>query len=159
MNVDNELLDYEAAGSLAEELPWWGWLEDGRSCLTRSGELMTIGQLSPSVLDGQTPEQLDRVIDRWQRMLSGLDSRTRLYFYLLRRPIHFADDPDGSGIERGRARAAKAPGVPRGASAGRERLRCVGSRSATVRRGDGPDGRAVVDGLCKELDGAAAEPA
>ncbi len=96
MNVDNELLDYGAAGSLAEELPWWGWLEDGRTCLTRSGELMTIGRLAPSVLDGQTPEQLDRVIDRWQRMLSGLDSRTRLYFYLLRRPVRFADDADGS---------------------------------------------------------------
>ena len=96
MNVDNELLDYKAAGSLAEELPWWGWLEDNRSCLTRSGELMTIGRLSPSVLDGKPPEQLDRVIDRWQRMLSGLDSRTRLYFYLLRRPIRFADDPDGT---------------------------------------------------------------
>ena len=96
MNVDNELLDYGAAGSLAEELPWWGWLEDGRSCLTRSGELMTIGRLAPSVLDGQTPEQLDRVIDRWQRMLSRLDSRTRLYFYLLRRPVRFADDEDGT---------------------------------------------------------------
>ena len=96
MNVDNELLDYGAAGSLAEELPWWGWLEDGRICLTRSGELMTIGRLSPSVLDGRTPEQLDRVIDRWQRMLSGLDSRTRLYFYLLRRPIRFTDGSDGA---------------------------------------------------------------
>ena len=96
MNVDNELLDYGAAGSLAEELPWWGWLEDGRTCLTRSGELMTIGRLAPRVLDGQTPEQLDRVIDRWQRMLSGLDARTRLYFYLLRRPIRFADDEDGT---------------------------------------------------------------
>ena len=96
MNVDNELLDYGAAGSLAEELPWWGWFEDGRTCLTRSGELMTIGRLAPSVLDGQTPEQLDRVIDRWQRMLSGLDSRTRLYFYLLRRPVRFADDEDGA---------------------------------------------------------------
>ena len=41
MNVDNELTDYGAAGSLAEELPWWGWLEDGRSCLTRAGELMS----------------------------------------------------------------------------------------------------------------------
>ena len=56
MNVDNELTDYGAAGSLAEELPWWGWLEDGRSCLTRAGELMTIGRMTPSVLDGQTPE-------------------------------------------------------------------------------------------------------
>ena len=34
MNVDNELTDYDAAGSLAEELPYWGWLEDGESCLT-----------------------------------------------------------------------------------------------------------------------------
>ena len=30
MNVDNELTDFDAAGSLAEELPWWGWLEDGQ---------------------------------------------------------------------------------------------------------------------------------
>ena len=96
MNVDNELVDYEAAGSLAEELPWWGWLEDGRTCLTRAGEFMSIGRLTPSVLDGQTSEQLDRVIDRWQRMLSGLDPRTRLYFYLLRRPVHFADDSAGA---------------------------------------------------------------
>ena len=97
VNVDNELTDFEAAGSLAEELPWWGWLEDGRSCLTRAGELMSIGRVTPSVLDGQTPEQLDRVIDRWQRMLSGVDSQTRLYFYLLRRPVHFENQADGDG--------------------------------------------------------------
>ena len=97
MNVDNELTDFDAAGSLAEELPWWGWLEDGRSCLTRAGELMSIGRVTPSVLDGQTPEQLDRVIDRWQRMLSGVDSQTRLYFYLLRRPVQFENQADGDG--------------------------------------------------------------
>ena len=96
MNVDNERMDYEAAGSLAEELPWWGWLEDGRTCLTRAGEFLSIGRLTPSVLDGQTPEQLDRVLGRWQRMLSGLDPRTRLYFYLLRRPVRFADDSAGA---------------------------------------------------------------
>ena len=95
MNVDNERMDYEAAGSLAEELPWWGWLEDGRTCLTRAGEFMSIGCLTPSVLDGQTSEQLDWVIDRWQRMLSGLDPRTRLYFYLLRRPVQFENQGDG----------------------------------------------------------------
>ena len=95
MNVNNELLDYEAAGSLAEELPWWGWLEDDRTCLTRSGELLSIGRLTPKVLDGQTPEQLDRVIDRWQRTLSGLDSRSRFYFYLLRRGIRFDEDAPG----------------------------------------------------------------
>ena len=97
MNTNNELADYEAAGALAEELPWWGWLEDGRSCLTRAGELMSIARLTPSVLDGQTPEQLDRVVDRWQRMLSGVDSRTRLYFYLLRRPIQFKDQDEDKG--------------------------------------------------------------
>ena len=93
MNIDTELQDYEAAGSLAEELPYWGWLDDERTCLTRAGELMSLARVSPSVLDGQTPEQRDRVIERWQRMLSGLDARTRFYFYLLRRPIHFPELP------------------------------------------------------------------
>ena len=98
MNIDTELQDYDAAGSLAEELPYWGWLDDERTCLTRAGELMSLARVSPSVLDGQTPEQRDRVIDRWQRMLSGLDARTRFYFYLLRRPIHFPEVADGGGV-------------------------------------------------------------
>ena len=98
MNIDTELKDFEAAGSLAEELPYWGWLEDERTCLTRAGELMSLARISPFVLDGQTPEQLDRVVDRWQRMLSGLDARTRFYFYLLRRPIHFPEVADGGGV-------------------------------------------------------------
>ena len=93
VNVNDELLDFEAAGSLAEELPYWGWLDDERTCLTRAGELMSLARISPFVLDGQTPAQLDRVIDRWQRMLSGLDARTRFYFYLLRRPIRFPEVP------------------------------------------------------------------
>ena len=157
MNVDNELKDFEASGALAEELPWWGWLEDGRSCLTRAGELMSIARLTPSVLDGQTPEQLDRVIDRWQRMWSGVDTRTRLYFYLLRRPIRFdsQDEDEGSSV----------------AALGRRKRRAflekrVQSVSAYVAWAHDPglsavatqeDRRAVVDGLCKKLDGAAAE--
>ena len=98
MNVANEILDYEAAGALAEELPYWGWLEDGRSCLTRSGELVSVGRLSPVVLDGRTPDQLDRVLERWQRMLSGVDPRTRLYFYLFRRPTRFEDAHGRQGV-------------------------------------------------------------
>ena len=104
MNVDTELKDYEAAGALAEELPYWGWLKDDRSCLTRAGELVSMARVSPCVLDGQTSGQLDRVIDRWQRMLSGLDARTRFYFYLLRRPIHFPEVPDPG---KGRARVVE----------------------------------------------------
>ena len=40
MNVDNELMDFEAAGSLAEELPWWGWLDKVHcgDCLTLMGK-------------------------------------------------------------------------------------------------------------------------
>ena len=87
MRISAELRDHEAAGSLAEELPYWGWLEDGRTCLTRTGELITAGRLAPAVVDGRSPEQIDRVLGRWQRLLSGLDADTRLYFYMLRRPV------------------------------------------------------------------------
>ena len=99
MRISAELRDHEAAGSLAEELPYWGWLEDGRTCLTRTGELITAGRLEPAVVDGRSPEQIDRVLGRWQRLLSGLDADTRLYFYLLRRSsVPEAEDADGSGI-------------------------------------------------------------
>ena len=99
MRISAELRDHEAAGSLAEELPYWGWLEDGRTCLTRTGELIAAGRLEPAVVDGRSPEQIDRVLGRWQRLLSGLDADTRLYFYMLRRPsVPEAEDTDGSGI-------------------------------------------------------------
>ena len=99
MRISAELRDHEASGSLAEELPYWGWLEDGRTCLTRTGELIAAGRLAPAVVDGRSPEQIDRVLGRWQRLLSGLDSDTRLYFYLLRRPsVPEAPDDEGSGI-------------------------------------------------------------
>ena len=67
MNVDQEVADYQAAGALAEEIPYWGWLDDGRTCLTRAGELLCLARLTPAVLDGRTPEQLDAVLNRWQR--------------------------------------------------------------------------------------------
>ena len=161
MNIDTELQDYEAAGSLAEELPYWGWLDDERTCLTRAGELMSLARISPFVLDGQTPEQLDRVIDRWQRMLSGLDARTRFYFYLLRRPIHFPEVADGGGVsnvvtlgQRKRREfltkrvqdvsayvawtltiRAYPPWHPRGPGRGGWRARRTGWRGARTRRG------------------------
>ena len=99
MRIAAELQDHEAAGSLAEELPYWGWLEDGRTCLTRTGELIAAGRLAPAVVDGRSPEQIDQVLGRWQRLLSGLDADTRLYFYLLRRPASpEATDDESSGI-------------------------------------------------------------
>ena len=158
MNIDTELQDYEAAGSLAEELPYWGWLDDERTCLTRAGELMSLARVSPFVLDGQTPEQLDRVIDRWQRMLSGLDARTRFYFYLLRRPVRFPEvPPNGASkvVTLGqRKRRAFLTKRVQDVSA----LCCMGLRSGPIHRGI-REGRAVVDGGREELDGAAQERA
>ena len=93
--TDLDVADHHAAGSLADELPYWGWLPDDRTCLTRRGELVTLARLTPTVVDGHTPAQLDAVLGRWQRMLSGIDSRTRIYFYLLRRPATFPDADTG----------------------------------------------------------------
>ena len=42
-----------------------------------------------------TPAQLDAVLNRWQRMLSGINARSRIYFYLLRRPAAFPDADTG----------------------------------------------------------------
>ncbi|WP_420448617.1 VirB4 family type IV secretion system protein [Candidatus Palauibacter sp.] len=109
MRVADELRAYEAAGSLAEELPYWGWLDDGCTCLTRAGELIAAGRIRPAVVDGRTPEQIDRVLGLWQRLLSGLGPDTRLQFHLLRRPTH-AEDPETSGSDiasvSGRKRSA-----------------------------------------------------
>ena len=97
MNLEAERTDHEAAGSLAEELPYWGWLENHPFCLTRGGELLAVAELSQAVVDGRTPQQMDEVLARWLRLLSSLDPHTRLYFYLLRRPGRLAaiDGLDG----------------------------------------------------------------
>ncbi|MCY3757885.1 MAG: hypothetical protein OXG96_09210, partial [Acidobacteria bacterium] len=104
MNMNSEAADYSRSGALAEEIPYWGWLPDGQTCLTRAGELVTAGRLAPMGIDGRRPEQLDRVLDRWQRLLSDIGPRTRLYFYLLRRPSRLSEtrqrDGDVSGLSR-----------------------------------------------------------
>ena len=43
--TDRDVADHHAAGSLADELPYWGWLPDDRTCLTRRGELVTLARL------------------------------------------------------------------------------------------------------------------
>ena len=156
MNVNPEVRDYEAAGALADELPYWGWLDDNRTCLTRAGELVSMAQLSPSVLDGQTPKQLDRVVDRWQRMLSSADARTRLYFYLFRRAGRFTDDdPNASGVAAVGRRKRHAFLSERVQEINSYLAWChdPGLRTVAGER----TGGALVDGLCEELDGEEAE--
>ena len=90
MNLAGERKAYDAAGALADELPYWGWLAGKPFCLTRRGELVCIGALEPAIMDGKTPAQLDQVLQRWQRMLSQLPAdETRFYFYFLRRPLTY----------------------------------------------------------------------
>ena len=96
----------EAAGSLAAELPWWGWADE-RTCLTRRGELVTLARLLPKPTAGLSHEQVSGVAKRWVRMLGQLDERTRLSLYALRRPLAWSGDGAGSiAGESARARAA-----------------------------------------------------
>ena len=74
MNLAAERREYDAAGALAEELPWWGYLKDDRTCLTRDGQLLCVGRITLSPLDGRTPEALDAVLERWTRLLSNCRS-------------------------------------------------------------------------------------
>ena len=97
MNLAAERKDYEEAGALAEELPWWGWLPDGRTCLTRAGELLTIGRLTPHVQDGRTAGDLDTVLDRWARMLSRVEAGSRIGVYFTRGPLAMESGEAGPG--------------------------------------------------------------
>ena len=72
-------------GPLAHELPYWGWVDE-RTCLTRAGELVTVGALTPLVVDGRTADDLDAVAGRWQRMLSGLPPEMRVSWIVERQP-------------------------------------------------------------------------
>ena len=92
-------------------------------------------------------------------MLSGLDARTRFYFYLLRRPIHFPEVPLTG--------ASKV--VTLGQRKRREfltkRVQDVSAYVAwaydpgPIHRGIREDRRALVDDLREELDGAAQQRA
>lgn len=73
------------AGSLAEELPWWSWIDE-RTLLTRGGSLLTAAEVTPHPTSAVTPERMEQVVDAWTRALGQLDGRTRLGLYLTRRP-------------------------------------------------------------------------
>ena len=90
------LRGFQEAGSLAQEIPFWGWV-DNRTCLTRGGELFTLAQLTPASAAGLKPDQVTHIIERWQKALSNLSPETRFYWIFLRRPVVF-DPPAGDSL-------------------------------------------------------------
>ena len=89
---------YEQAGSLADELPYWGWV-DQRTLLTRPGGLVTLAELHPCGIAGCAPEDLDHVLASWMRLLGQLDEDVRFSLIVTRRPVR-ADAVAEIGNER-----------------------------------------------------------
>ena len=89
---------YEQAGSLADELPYWGWV-DKRTLLTRPGGLVTLAALQPCGIAGSAPEDLDHVLASWMRLLGQLDEDVRFSLIVTRRPVH-SDAVASIGNER-----------------------------------------------------------
>ena len=77
---------HSEAGSLAEELPYWAWIDE-RTLLTRRGELVTLARLEPGGIAGEAPADLDHVLTTWMRLLAQLDSDVRLSLIATRRPV------------------------------------------------------------------------
>lgn len=78
---------HEASGPLHEQIPYWGWLDDGRTLLTVGGELVTLALLETYEAAGRPGEYLDYVVRRWVRLLSSTNARTRVFLYAIRRPL------------------------------------------------------------------------
>ena len=96
---------HEEAAPLHEEVPYWGWLADGRTCLTVGGELVTLAAMETYESSGRPGEYLDYVLERWVRLLSTAGPRTRVYLYLLRRPAR--EFPSGVASQGPRADLAR----------------------------------------------------
>lgn len=100
---------HEASGALHEQIPYWGWLPDRRTLLTVGGELVTLAEMEPYEASGRPAEYLDYTLDRWIRLLSNADHRTRVYLYVLRRPLAVPPQPEAvDGLRAGLARIAQA---------------------------------------------------
>ena len=89
---------YEQAGSLADELPYWGWV-DQRTLLTRPGGMVTLAELHPCGIAGSSSEDLDHVLASWMRLLGQLDEDVRFSLIVTRRPV-----PSGAVAEVGNER-------------------------------------------------------
>lgn len=88
------------AGSLAAQVPWWGWVSD-RTLLTRQGELLAAAALQPRTRTALSSARMDQVIGAWARMLAALPVGGRCQIVFLRTPMAAAPlSPAGSALAR-----------------------------------------------------------
>lgn len=76
---------FRAAGALADELPWWGWIDD-RVLLTPGGALLAFAEWTLLPAAGRSGEQLDADARRIAQALGNLPADCRLHLHALRRP-------------------------------------------------------------------------
>ena len=88
---------FGAAGALADELPWWGWV-DSRVLLTPAGSLLTLAAWTAWPVEGRSGDDLDADVRRWAKALGQLPADCRLQLYALRRPCAAPPVPDGAGF-------------------------------------------------------------
>ena len=77
---------HDQAGSLADELPYWAWIDE-RTLLTRRGELVSLAALEPRGIAGNAPADLDHVLTSWMRLLGQLEDDVRFSLIVTRRPV------------------------------------------------------------------------
>ena len=101
-----ETKSHAASAPLHEQIPYWAWI-DRRTCLTTGGELVTLASLETYEASGRPGEYLDYVLERWVKLLSATGARTRVYLYLLRRPVRdFSAEVAASGSRAALAQRA-----------------------------------------------------
>ena len=77
---------HDQAGSLADELPYWAWIDE-RTLLTRRGELVSLAALEPRGIAGAAPADLDHGLASWMRLLGQLEDDVRFSLIVTRRPV------------------------------------------------------------------------
>ena len=97
---------FAKAGALADEIPYWGWIDE-RTALTVGAEMVTVCELTRFSAVGTPEDRREAVITRWTRMLSACPPTARVYTLVLRRPAVHVPPGTGAAIARraGRLRA------------------------------------------------------
>ena len=82
---------WRAAGSLAGELPWFGFA-DSRTVLTLDGEVLSMALLAPRAAAGRSVPELAADVEDWVRILGQVPLGCRLSLHAMRRPCPVPPD-------------------------------------------------------------------